>query len=497
MFYRVEHVATLGSGVPHMAGITDMAVWAGASGTFLYTGSEADGGLSAFALAPGAVAGYFDQIGASANRGTYGLSDLALAVIAGQPALIPAGRHDDRLAFHLPDGNGELGSVKILGGDSAVLGNLETVAVMEVQGSTFMVAGQWGRPGVELYRIRSDLTVEHRRGLEDTASAALGDVTDMATAEIDGRSYFFTVSAAENGISAWWMGRWGNVKLRGTLDDTSGLWVSAPTAVEAVVVAGQAYVVLAAAGSDSLTVMKMNRWGGLFVKDHEIDSLHTRFGGVSALAAFEAGGRSFLVAGGADDGLTLFEIAPGGRLVLHDVIADETFTTLDNVAAIEAHVFGSEVQLFVTSASEPGVTQFAIDLSTLGVMRTGGDAANTLAGTGADDLLFGNAGDDVLSGGGGRDILIDGTGVDSLSGGAGADLFVFYTDARMDTVTDFDPAEDRLDLSDFDGLHTFDQLALTQKDYGVLVTYGSERLRLIAESGQLLTGDISADHFIF
>ncbi|RMD88922.1 MAG: hypothetical protein D6811_13140 [Alphaproteobacteria bacterium] len=498
MFYKLDYVATLGDGVPHMASITDMVVCEEAGGAILYAGSEADGGLTAFALAPGQAASYFDQIGASSNRGTYGLSSLDCVTVAGQTVLVPAGRHDDRLAFHVlaPD-TGELGSVKILGGDSSVLGNLETVAVMQVAGKTYMVATQWGQSGIEIFRIRDDLTVEYKKTIADTATLALGDVTDIATVQVDGRTYFFTISAEENAITSWWMGQWGNVKERGTLDADSGLWISVPTAVETAVVAGTAYVIVGAAGSDSLTVMKMNQWGGLFVKDHEIDSLETRFGGVSAMATFEVNGRCFLLAGGADDGLTLFEIAPGGRLILQDVIADETFTTLDNVAAIEAWVSGDEVQVFVTSASEPGITQFAIDFSTLGVVRTGGDAANALVGGDADDLLFGNAGDDTLSGGAGRDTLIDGTGVDTMTGGPGADLFVFYSDNRMDTVTDFTPGEDKLDVTDFEGLYGFDQLTLTQKDYGVLVTYEDERIKLMAEDSQLLVTDISPDDFIF
>ncbi|MBC7801468.1 MAG: hypothetical protein H7Z10_12675, partial [Gemmatimonadaceae bacterium] len=52
----------------------------------------------------------------------------------------------------------------------------------------------------------------------------------------------------------------------------------------------------------------------------------------------------------------------------------------------------------------------------------GGDDADVLTGTAADETFYGNAGDDRLSGGDGQDILDGGLGADTLSGGAGDDL---------------------------------------------------------------------------
>lgn len=64
---------------------------------------------------------------------------------------------------------------------------------------------------------------------------------------------------------------------------------------------------------------------------------------------------------------------------------------------------------------------------------------NVLSGTSGRDTLVGSAGDDQIEGGAGADVL---------TGGAGRDLFVYRSlrDAG-DTLTDFTPATDRLDLS--------------------------------------------------
>lgn len=61
--------------------------------------------------------------------------------------------------------------------------------------------------------------------------------------------------------------------------------------------------------------------------------------------------------------------------------------------------------------------------------------------------IDGTTGRDTLLGTAGDDIIVGGAGADTLTGGAGADLFA-YTSMRDtgDTITDFTPGTDRLDL---------------------------------------------------
>ena len=74
-------------------------------------------------------------------------------------------------------------------------------------------------------------------------------------------------------------------------------------------------------------------------------------------------------------------------------------------------------------------------------------------GAGADQL-FGVGGDDLLYGGDGNDLIVGGAGVDMLTGGAGADVFRLAAgdslSAAADTIADFLPGTDRIDLSQID-----------------------------------------------
>lgn len=86
-----------------------------------------------------------------------------------------------------------------------------------------------------------------------------------------------------------------------------------------------------------------------------------------------------------------------------------------------------------------------------------GEAGNDwLYGGAGNDRLYGGPGNDRLFGGSGNDVIVGGTGTDVLSGGTGSDVFVFKTPKEAgsgrnaDTITDFDPRYDYIDVSGID-----------------------------------------------
>ncbi|WP_395679122.1 M10 family metallopeptidase C-terminal domain-containing protein, partial [Inquilinus sp.] len=78
----------------------------------------------------------------------------------------------------------------------------------------------------------------------------------------------------------------------------------------------------------------------------------------------------------------------------------------------------------------------------------GTDFSDTIDGLGGNDKIDGLGGFDTLIGGAGNDILTGGDGDDTLTGGAGGDIFRYNGRAfDEDTITDFDLAADKIDLS--------------------------------------------------
>jgi Ca2+-binding RTX toxin-like protein len=123
----------------------------------------------------------------------------------------------------------------------------------------------------------------------------------------------------------------------------------------------------------------------------------------------------------------------------------------------------------------------------------------TLTGTGAltgtgnalDNQIIGNDGANVLYGQGGADLLDGGLGADKLMGGAGADTFRFSTalgGGNIDTITDFAPREDRieLDLTIFDQAGAVGALVSSALRIGAMATTAEHRIVYNPTGGALL-----------
>lgn len=133
----------------------------------------------------------------------------------------------------------------------------------------------------------------------------------------------------------------------------------------------------------------------------------------------------------------------------------------------------------------------------------GDDNANYLLGTGegeeiegrgGNDIIFGNAGDDTIdggtgddriSGGLGNDRITGGEGNDIMSGGAGGDVFVFDNNGGHDTITDFNPLEDRFDFQNVDP----DSITMTFENGNTIITYGENGENSITVQGVNLLED--------
>jgi Ca2+-binding RTX toxin-like protein len=118
----------------------------------------------------------------------------------------------------------------------------------------------------------------------------------------------------------------------------------------------------------------------------------------------------------------------------------------------------------------------------------GGRQNDTLDGGAGDDILAGGQGNDTLVGGEGDDILAGGRGDDTLTGGAGADTFVqSFRETGVDTITDFNPSEDTINLKGFGGIENVSRLSVTEVDGGTVISAG--------EGNTLFVEGVTADQF--
>ena len=126
----------------------------------------------------------------------------------------------------------------------------------------------------------------------------------------------------------------------------------------------------------------------------------------------------------------------------------------------------------------------------------GGDGDDTLLGGDDDDTLLGGEGDDSLNGGDDDDTLIGGEGDDTLEGGDDDDLFVFESGNGVDTIADFEPGDDMIQLNGFSIADFDDVLAAAENDGDdVVITLDDDNgdsIRLVGINEE----DLSADDFM-
>lgn len=333
-------------------------------------------------------------------------------------------------------------------------------------------------------------------GAQAVQAAGFGaGASPLALAHSEGSGGSFLLALGDGGgdglLASYRMGGGGALDLVARHTTADGVGIAAPVALQVAASGPRDYAIVAGHGSNSLTTFEITPGGLLIPRDHLLDSGETRFGAPRLLETAVQGSFTYVAAAGGEDGVSLFRLLPGGRLLHLGSCADRDDLTLAGIAALDlAALPDGRLGIAVASGTEPGVTWIAIDPGPQGVLRLGGGAAATLAGSGGNDVLAGGAGGETLAGGQGDDVIMDGAGSDRMTGGAGADVFVLAGDGVSDVITDFDPGQDRLDLSEWAFLRNAGQLTIQQTAWGVSIAFASEYLRIETADGRPLAPEV-------
>ncbi|WP_438363143.1 M10 family metallopeptidase C-terminal domain-containing protein, partial [Nioella halotolerans] len=454
-----------------LTGVTDLEIRANADGDpVLYAISRSGGVISAFDIS-GNAAQLSDNDWMATETERIGFLD-----VDGETYLATFSPQPDSTRLYRLNAAGDLVGGALSPADGTVA--MSSVVQMEVGDTAYLYATNAGTGTLDTFQIASGGTISQVEtdgaplSASSLARAAPGANQFLLAADSDGRTVRSYAVEPDGSLSA-----------RGASGADDGLGVAGISALRHVTLPDGDYVVVTARDSSSLSVLRIDTLGGLTPVDHVIDDLNTRFQHVTTLETVMVGERAFIIVGGADDGLTLFELLPGGRLLHHDTIRDGFDISLANVASIAAHDVGGRVDIYVGSHTEVGVTRLAMDPGPMGSVLTGTDGNNTLIGSDAGEILTGHGGNDRIEGRAGDDILMDGPGEDTLIGGSGADIFVMAADGQTDVIRDFSPGIDRIDLTAWPMLRNLDQLAFESTSFGGVLRYRDETLRIHSDDG--------------
>tara|TARA_R110002110_G_scaffold400592_4_gene617135 strand:+ start:3852 stop:5384 length:1533 start_codon:yes stop_codon:yes gene_type:complete len=458
------------------------------------TAGSALGGLTLNAAAPLQSALPFWLGGAETP---FIVADLLQFDRGGQSLLLVSDAITGGVAVQNFSASGDLIRAGLLEDSTGRPARLSEMASLTLGGQTYLAAAAADRNSLHLFEVAPDtqrLTAVET--VTDSAKTTLEGISALLSLRQGATEFLIVASTVESGLSSYALTAGGGLELRDTLGPKDGLWVNGLEDIATISVAGQSFVLGVSAQSGTLSVIRVNPIGAMFLTDMVWDSRDTRFAGAQALDVFEAAGRSFVVTGGSDDGVSLFELLPGGQLLHHQSLAQGADWAIGHVKDIQAMVTGDEVQIVVAAGG--GLAQLVLPLAQFGPLQQGGGGNDILTGGELDDLLSGGAGNDRLSGAAGDDHILAGTGQDTLTGGAGADVFVFTADGASDLITDFQIGADRIDLAGWGMIYDISALTIRGNALGAVLSWQDEVIYVHSDDGARLDAGLwGPEDFLF
>lgn len=461
-----------------VSGIGDMMLAMIGGRLLLYTSTRAGGGL--MVLEVGASLGLLAQTTIRTGGQLSAPPSLDLYEIGGRQHLIFSGGAETSLvALRLSADGTPAATVRPPGGPQGVI---TAQALVNLGGQRLLYAAMAGDGAVQGWQVAADGAMTRIAGLPPAAGPAGVNISAMSAFSLGASQYLATASLTADRIALFRIGADGGLTETASLGAADGLGIGDPSALRAVAAHGQTWLLAASAGSSSLTLLSVSPAGALSVADHVIDTLDTRIQAVRVAETISISNRVFVVTGGSDGGLNIFEILPGGRLILSGTVLHEPGLALANITALLLNPVADGFEIFVAGEGA-GITRLQVTTGPLAGATTGSEGADSLSGTAAHDLILGGGGDDTLHGGAGNDILMDGTGRDRLWGGAGEDVFVLSSDGDTDYIMDYQPGVDLLDLTAWGRLYGPESLSITPTANGAVIRYGAEELVLFSANG--------------
>ena len=487
------HAGTLRDAAPGLLSAIDDLLAIGDAGGVLRLYVASGSGVSAWDAASGSWS-LIDQRSFPEVSGLAAPAQLEQITRDGQPFLVVTGWPSSGLSGVALGPGSALGPFLSLPGGAGTIGAL---AMVETSSGQMAFTAPRDGPQITAWQVAPGGQMTPVAAIAAGDSAAGPDIPALLTLEIGGEALLLAASAAEQGLMSFRIAPGGGLEPLARLAAGQGLPVSQPTAMAEARLGADHFAILAAAGSSSLSVVRVLADGSMQATDQVIDDRNTRFQGVTVLETVTLGDRVFVIAGGADDGLSLFTLLPGGRLLHLDTVADNLETALARVGALAVIARDGQIEVFAAGQAETGLSHFTVSPGPMAPALFAAPGGSLLQGDARADLLVGGAGADALSGGAGDDILIAGAGRNTLTGGAGADVFVFTRSGEENTITDFQPGLDRIDISDYGRVFSVSALAIESIPDGALLRFGDESLRVMTADGRTLERQDFTDAMLF
>ncbi|MCQ0990429.1 beta-propeller fold lactonase family protein, partial [Jiella marina] len=383
--------------------------------TYVYVAGWYDSGVSVFELTADGQFDFVQTLGDGNATALLNASNISSVALPSGTFVYVNAYGDAGITVYSVADNGSLSYVDaVFDDDTLELNGTEgRTSIIEVGGTSFLIASGSVDDGVSVFRINADGTLTNTANVDNAENAAyaLNGANGVATVTSNGTTFVFVAAFEEDGVSAFILDASGNLTFTDSAFDNGTLELYAPLSVAAHEIGGQAYLFVGGRQDDGISVFQVTASGQLINVFNINDTSALGLDGVSSLSILEVDGQVLLAASGRyDEALSIFSVAADGSLSHISTTFDTSGVALDETLSNAFATVGDGTFVITSSFNEDGISAFGF-----------GAGDDTLQGTIDDDRILGLAGNDILNGNGGNDILIGGSGADQMDGGDGFD----------------------------------------------------------------------------
>jgi hypothetical protein len=292
-----------------ISGICDLKIVVQGGKTLLYTATRAGGGVMALDI--GSTMTLLDQENISPGLSLPAEATIETVTINGTTHLVVTGANQAGVNAFAITATGTLGAPIQLPG--SLSGAISAQAVLQIGGTTYFYAARMNESTIYTYSVAANGTMTLVGSKVLDAAHPGVDIGSMIPVTVGSQKFLVSLSLEADVVRAFPVAGNGTLGNPTAVGAPQGLGINEPSAVEVVEMGGTTYLIVGSVNSSSISVIGLAADGTMFVTDHVIDTLDTRFQGVQALATAQVGDRVFVIAGGGDNGITVLTLMPDGR----------------------------------------------------------------------------------------------------------------------------------------------------------------------------------------
>jgi hypothetical protein len=236
----------------HRVNFRDMDLVSTSTGTVLYATNGSSGGVVNYLVNPtiGALS-YIDALTLAPLASVDGSAHLETVTFGGQDFVVNLGRHADGLeAIQVGAGANLDTRVDLVGTDGASISSLVFHAA---DTRDVAYASYWGSSDLGIYQVGANGAMNLLGQINGAFDSQGADLTGFQVTQVQGQDVLVFASTEQDAVYSYTINANGGLAVADVLRMSDGLPVDTPTAMEIIEHGGQRLVVLAAAGTSSLT----------------------------------------------------------------------------------------------------------------------------------------------------------------------------------------------------------------------------------------------------